>query len=129
MKNYRSWLNESSVSVVSEPDSLEMRMGNIKTSADPKSDGWAKELVRLKEYVDFSTRLKAALDSNNDSELRVILDQVKDMPLFKSEQEGGWQRLQINGQEFTKDSVENRKKVARYIINKIAEIKDWHEKT
>jgi len=128
MKSYRQWLNELAVSMVT-PASMELDMGNINTRVDPKSDEWAKELVRLKEYIGFAERIKKALDESDDSELRIIIDQIKDMPLFRSEQECGWKRVQITGSEKTGDIVENRRQVARYIINKIAEFKDWHEKT
>jgi hypothetical protein len=128
MKNYSQWLNELAVSMAS-PASMEMSMGNINTRVDPKSDEWAKELVRLKEYIGFAERIQKALDDGDDSELRIIIDQIKEMPLFRSEQDGGWKRVQITGAENTGNTVENRKQVARYIINKIAEFKDWHEKT
>lgn len=129
MHNYRTWLNEVDTSSRSAPDSIEMRIGNVKTPIGPKSDNWIKELVRLKEYLKISAQIQNAIDDNDDSSLKDILDCIKDMPLFKGEQDGEWQKLQINGAENRDSNEEMRRQVCRYIINKIAELNAWHEKT
>lgn len=127
MKDFKKWLFENSENPVKEitPTSLEMKTGNVVTALNPNSENWLGEAVRLKEYVKIGEVIKKALDDNNDSLIIQLINQTKELPLFRNEQDAVWKKSQLDGLESFRSDVEFHRWIARYIINKIALFKDW----
>lgn len=128
MKDYKSWLTEAEVQNqinYTTPTSLEMRMGNVITPLDPNSENWLGESARLTEYVKIGEEVKKALDEEDDTLIRKLISQIRDMPLFRNEQDTIWKKAQIDGFEDFRSDAEFRRWIAGYIINKINLFKDW----
>jgi hypothetical protein len=128
MKDYKSWLTEAAVQNVIDyttPTSLEMKMGNVITPLDPNSENWFGEIARMKEYEGIASQIKKALKDEDDTLIRKLISQTKDMPLFRNEQTTIWKKSQIDGLEDFRSDAEFRRWIAGYIINKINLFKDW----
>ena len=109
MKDYKSWLTEGTVDNpinYTTPTSLEMRMGNVITPLDPNSENWLGEAVRLPEYLKIGEEIKKALDDEDDTLIVQLISQIKDMALFRNEQDTVWKKSQIDGLENFRSNAE-----------------------
>jgi len=128
MKDFKKWLSEDAVQNkidYTTPTSLEMKMGNVTTPLDPNSENWLGEAIRLEEYVKIGEEIKKALDDEDDTLIRQLISQTKNMPLFRNEQDTIWKKAEIDGLEDFRSDAEFRRWIAGYIINKINLFKDW----
>lgn len=128
MKDFKKWLSEDAVQNpinYQTPTSLEMRMGNVVTPLDPNSENWLGEAIRLDVYLKIRDEIKKALKDEDDTLIKQLISQTKDMPLFRSEQDTVWKKAQIDGLEDFRSDAEFRRWIAGYIINKINLFKDW----
>jgi len=128
MKDFKKWLSEDAVQNpinYQTPTSLEMRMGNVITPLDPNSENWLGEAIRLDVYLKIRDEIKKALKDEDDTLIKQLISQTKDMPLFRSEQDTVWKKAQIDGLEDFRSDAEFRRWIAGYIINKINLFKDW----
>ena len=122
VKNYTDWLNERDLS---SPISIEIEAGDIKVYADPQAENWIGETVRTELYEELEKKFEKALEDEDDTKIRELLQTVRDMPLFSQDQSNVWKMTQVDGVEKFRSEAEYRRFLAGYVVKKIKYFLDW----
>lgn len=122
LKNFTNWLNERDLS---SPISVEIEAGDIKVFADPQAENWMGETVRTELYEELANKFEKALESKDDTEIRELLQTVKDMPLFAQDRSNVWKMTQVDGVEKFRSQADYRRFLAAYVVRKIKYFLDW----
>jgi len=122
VKNYSQWLNERSMQT---PIAVEIEAGKVKVFADPQDENWFGETVRQDIYENLKAKIEKAVKDGNSDELRQLLKDARDLPLFGNDKSNVWKEGQIDGVEKFRADGDYRKWLAQYVIRKIELFLDW----
>lgn len=122
IKEYRQWLIERNLE---QPTVIEYEAGKIKVFADPESEGWADEIVRIGLYEDLLAEMQQAVDEKDNTQIRSLLRDLRETALFSQDMSNIWKMAKIDNIENTAVEDKDTNIVGLYAIRKIQEFLNW----
>ena len=124
IKEYGHWLNERNLE---QPTVIEYEAGKIKVFADPESEGWADEIVRIGLYEDLLAEMQQAVKEKDNKQIRSLLGDLRETALFSQDMSNIWKMAKIDNIENTAVEDKDTNVVGLYTIRKIQEFLKWAE--
>ena len=124
IKEYRHWLNERNLE---SPTVIDYEAGKIKVFADPESEGWVDEIVRIGLYEDLLAEMKQAVEEKDNKQIRGLLRDLRETALFSQDTSNVWKMAKIDNVENTSVEEKDANVVGLYVIRKIQEFLNWAE--
>ena len=124
IKEYRHWLNERNLE---SPIVIDYEAGKIKVFADPETEGWVDEIVRIGLYEDLLAEMKQAVEENDNKQIRGLLRDLRETALFSQDTSNVWKMAKIDNVENTSVEEKDVNVVGLYVIRKIQEFLNWAE--
>ena len=124
IKEYGQWLNERNLE---QPTVIEYEAGKIKVFADPESEGWVDEIVRIGLYEDLLAEMQQAVDEKDNKQIRSLLGDLRETALFSQDMSNIWKMAKIDNIENTAVEDKDTNVVGLYAIRKIQEFLKWAE--
>lgn len=122
IKIYRHWLNERNLE---QPTVIEYEAGKIKVFADPETEGWVDEIVRIGLYEDLLAEMKQAVEEKDNKQIRSLLRDLRETALFSQDTSNVWKMAKIDNVENTAVEDKDTNVVGLYTIRKIQEFLNW----
>lgn len=122
IKEYKHWLNERNLE---QPTVIEYEAGKIKVFADPESEGWADEIIRIGLYEDLLDEMQQAVDEKDNKQIRSLLHDLRETALFSQDMSNIWKMAKIDNIENTAVEDKDTNVVGLYAIRKIKEFLNW----
>jgi len=97
IKEYKQWVNERNLE---SPIVIDYEAGKIKVFADPETEGWVDEIVRIGLYEDLLAEMQQAVDEKDNKQIRSLLRDLRETALFSQDTSNVWKMAKI-------DNVEN----------------------
>jgi|688.fasta_scaffold1645534_1 hypothetical protein len=123
-KLYEHWLLERNLE---QPTVVEYEAGKIKVFADPESEGWADEVIRIGLYQDLLSEMKDAVKEKDNKQIRSLLRDLRETALFSQDVSNVWKMAKIDNVENTAIEEKDVNVVGLYTIRKIQEFLNWAE--
>ena len=124
IKEYRHWLNERNLE---SPIVIDYEAGKIKVFADPETEGWVDEIVRIGLYEDLLAEMKQAVEEKDNKQIRGLLRDLRETALFSQDTSNVWKMAKIDNVENTSVEEKDVNVVGLYVIRKIQEVLNWAE--
>jgi hypothetical protein len=124
IKEYRHWLNERNLE---SPIVIDYEAGKIKVFADPETEGWVDEIVRIGLYEDLLAEMKQAVEEKDNKQIRGLLRDLRETALFSQDTSNVWKMAKIDNVENTSVEEKDVNVVGLYVIRKIQEFLNWAE--
>ena len=124
VKLYEEWLSEGGRDL-SAPVPFEYEAGKAKVFADPEAENWIGEVTKTDTYAKFLSDLRNAINNKDDNKIRILLKDLRELPLFGLDASNAWRQSMIDSPEQGKATAEYRNHLALYAIRKIEIFLDW----
>ena len=126
LRPYEQWLSEAGMNRdMSQPIVIEYEAGKVKVYADPEAENWIGETVRVELYQDLLDEIQEALSDKDNSKLKSLLNDARELPLFGQDTSNVWKISQINGIENYGESDVNIVMAGEYAVRKIKYFLQW----
>jgi hypothetical protein len=128
VKTWNSWLAEGGRDM-QQPISLEIEAGKVKVYADPEAEDWTGEIPRAALYKDMLEDIQTAIKQENLQNLKTVLKNLRDTPLFGQDTSNVWKMSQIDGvEDYGSGTTNSVMWAGRYAARKIQLFLDWTTK-
>jgi len=122
IKEYKQWVNERNLET---PIVIDYEAGKIKVFADPETEGWVDEIVRIGLYEDLLAEMQQAVDEKDNKQIRSLLRDLRETALFSQDTSNVWKMAKIDNVENTAVEDKDTNVVGLYTIRKIQEFLNW----
>lgn len=122
IKEYKHWLNERNLE---SPIVIDYEAGKIKVFADPETEGWVDEIVRIGLYEDLLAEMQQAVEEKDNKQIRSLLRDLRETALFSQDTSNVWKMAKIDNVENTAVEDKDTNVVGLYTIRKIQEFLNW----
>jgi len=122
IKEYKQWVNERNLE---SPIVIDYEAGKIKVFADPETEGWVDEIVRIGLYEDLLAEMQQAVDEKDNKQIRSLLRDLRETALFSQDTSNVWKMAKIDNVENTAAEDKDTNVVGLYAIRKIQEFLNW----
>jgi len=122
IKEYGQWLNERNLE---SPIVIDYEAGKIKVFADPETEGWADEVIRIGLYEDLLAEMQQAVEEKDNKQIRSLLRDLRETALFSQDTSNIWKMAKIDNVENTAVEDNDTNIVGLYTIRKIQEFLNW----
>ena len=122
IKEYKQWVNERNLE---SPIVIDYEAGKIKVFADPETEGWVDEIVRIGLYEDLLAEMQQAVDEKDNKQIRSLLRDLRETALFSQDTSNVWKMAKIDNVENTAVEDKYTNVVGLYTIRKIQEFLNW----
>lgn len=122
IKEYKHWLNERNLE---SPIVIDYEAGKIKVFADPETEGWVDEIVRIGLYEDLLAEMQQAVEEKDNKQIRSLLRDLRETALFSQDTSNVWKMAKIDNVENTAVEDKDTNIVGLYTIRKIQEFLNW----
>lgn len=122
IKEYKQWVNERNLE---SPIVIDYEAGKIKVFADPETEGWVDEIVRIGLYEDLLAEMQQAVDEKDNKQIRSLLRDLRETALFSQDTSNVWKMAKIDNVENTAVEDKDTNIVGLYTIRKIQEFLNW----
>ena len=122
IKEYKQWVNERNLE---SPIVIDYEAGKIKVFADPETEGWVDEIVRIGLYEDLLAEMQQAVDEKDNKQIRSLLRDLRETALFSQDTSNVWKMAKIDNVENTAVEDKDTNVVGLYTIRKIQEFLNW----